>query len=284
VSGAADSGCTIKWHHGPRAEVRDLFELAEDSREQLDGYIDLGQVIVALDATGEIVGHLQLIPSSRDDVTEIKGLAVREGFRRRGVGRQLVERAVAECRGNQVGEVTVATAAADIDNLRFYQRCGFRPESVEQDAFTPAKGYPPHLSVDGIPVRDSIRFTIALEPRSAHTRLGRNDTNETRSRHMVTKGLIVRLEAKAGREDDLAAFLHGALPLVQEEPQTVAWFAVRSAASSSSFAIVDVFPDDEGRQAHLDGAVAAALVERANELLAESPAIEHVDVLAAKLP
>lgn len=92
---------------------------------------------------------------------------------------------------------------------------------------------------------------------------------------MVTAGLIVRLDAKAGREDDVAAFLRDALPLVQDEPQTVVWFAVKVGASS--FAIVDVFPDKDGRQAHLDGAVAAALLEKANGLLAEPPQIEHVD-------
>ena len=99
---------------------------------------------------------------------------------------------------------------------------------------------------------------------------------------MVTKGLIARLEAKAGKEDEVAAFLRDALPIVQGEQQTVAWLAFR--ASGSSFAIVDVFPDEPGRQAHLDGAVAAALIEAAGELLAASPEIEPVDVLAAKLP
>jgi quinol monooxygenase YgiN len=99
---------------------------------------------------------------------------------------------------------------------------------------------------------------------------------------MVTTGLIVRLEAKAGKEGDVAAFLRDALPLVPDEPQTVAWFAVK--VDGSSFAIVDIFPDDEGRQAHLDGAVAAALLQKANELLAKPPEIEHVEVLAAKLP
>jgi len=99
---------------------------------------------------------------------------------------------------------------------------------------------------------------------------------------MVTKGLIVRLEAKPGKEDEVATFLEGALPLVQAEPQTIAWFAVR--LGPAWFAIVDVFPDDAGRQAHLAGAVAAALTERAGDLLAEAPAIEQADVLAAKLP
>jgi len=98
---------------------------------------------------------------------------------------------------------------------------------------------------------------------------------------MVTTGLIVRLKAKAAKENEVAAFLRDALPLVQDEPQ-VDWYAVKVAASS--FAIVDVFPDTDGRQAHLDGAVAAALLEKANELLAEPPQIEHLDVLAAKLP
>jgi quinol monooxygenase YgiN len=99
---------------------------------------------------------------------------------------------------------------------------------------------------------------------------------------MITKGLIVRLEAKSGREETVAEFLRDALPLVEQEPQTTAWFALRIHASS--FAIVDAFPDESGRRAHLDGAVAAALEESAPELLAQPPLIEHIDVLAAKLP
>ncbi len=98
----------------------------------------------------------------------------------------------------------------------------------------------------------------------------------------ITKGLIVRLEAKAGRQEALAAFLQGALPLVQDEPGTVAWFAFQTGATS--FAIVDVFPDEDGRRAHLEGAVAAALEEQGPELLAQPPLIESVDVLATKLP
>jgi quinol monooxygenase YgiN len=99
---------------------------------------------------------------------------------------------------------------------------------------------------------------------------------------MVSKGLIVRLDAAAGKEEELASFLVAALALVDDEPQTVAWFALRTGASS--FAIVDAFPDEAGRQAHLDGAVAAGLAEKASELLARQPQIESADVLAAKLP
>jgi quinol monooxygenase YgiN len=98
---------------------------------------------------------------------------------------------------------------------------------------------------------------------------------------MVKSGLIVRLEAKAGKEDELSAFLRGALPLVEEEPWTVVWLGVQT--GPSSFAIVDAFPDEERRRAHLAGAVAAALNETADALLARPPEIERVDVLAAKL-
>jgi quinol monooxygenase YgiN len=93
--------------------------------------------------------------------------------------------------------------------------------------------------------------------------------------------LWVKLDAKPGKEGDLDAFLRSALPLVQEEPATVAWFALR--LGPSTFGIFDVFPDDAGRQAHLSGKVAEALMANAPELLATSPSIEKVDVLAAKL-
>src|SRR2546429_876205 len=99
---------------------------------------------------------------------------------------------------------------------------------------------------------------------------------------MVTTGLIVRLTAKDRKAEELASFLRSALPLVEDEPDTVAWFAV--AIGGSSYAIIDAFPDEQGRRAHLDGPVAAALFAKADELLEVQPGIEYVDVLAAKLP
>ena len=98
---------------------------------------------------------------------------------------------------------------------------------------------------------------------------------------LVTVGLHVRLEAKPGKAGALAAFLESARPLVDDEPATTAWFAVRF--GSSTFGIFDVFPDAAGRQAHLAGRVAEALFARAGELLAHAPTVEHGDVLAAKL-
>ena len=97
---------------------------------------------------------------------------------------------------------------------------------------------------------------------------------------MVKVGLFVKLEAKPGKESELAKFLEGALPLAQQEKTTPVWFAVRF--SSSTFAIFDAFPDESGRQAHLDGPIAAALMSRAGELLAKAPSIERYDVLAVK--
>ena len=99
---------------------------------------------------------------------------------------------------------------------------------------------------------------------------------------MVSVALFVRLEAKAGKEKEVEDFLRGGLPIVQEEPATTAWFGLR--LGPTTFGIFDAFPDEAGRQAHLAGPVAAALMARASELFAQPPAIEKLDVLAAKLP
>ena len=98
---------------------------------------------------------------------------------------------------------------------------------------------------------------------------------------MVTVALFVRLEAKPGKESEVENFLNGGLALVQEEPETTAWFAIRM--NHSTFGIFDAFPNEAGRQAHLTGKVRAALMANASELLAKPPSIEKVDVLAAKL-
>jgi quinol monooxygenase YgiN len=99
---------------------------------------------------------------------------------------------------------------------------------------------------------------------------------------MVKVALFVRLEAKPGKEKEVENFLLSGLPIVQAEPATTAWFGIR--LGPSTFGIFDAFPDEAGRQAHLSGQVAAALMAKADELLAKPPSIEKVDVLAAKLP
>jgi len=99
---------------------------------------------------------------------------------------------------------------------------------------------------------------------------------------MVTVGLLVRLEARPGKEADVERFLEGGLAIVNEEPETTAWFAIR--LGPSTYGIFDVFPTDAGRQAHLQGRVAAALMAQADDLLSEAPDIAPIDVLASKLP
>ena len=99
---------------------------------------------------------------------------------------------------------------------------------------------------------------------------------------MVKVALFVRLEAKPGKEKEVENFLVSGLPIVNEEPDTTAWFGIR--LGPSTFGIFDAFPDEAGRQAHLSGKVAAALMEKAGELFSEPPSIENVDVLAGKLP
>ncbi len=99
---------------------------------------------------------------------------------------------------------------------------------------------------------------------------------------MLTVGLWVRLEAKPGREEELAGFLRSARDLVDAELLTAVWFAVR--LGPTTFGIFDAFEREDGRDAHLDGRIAAALKHKAGDLLAAPPAIEPLDVLAEKLP
>jgi GNAT superfamily N-acetyltransferase len=147
----------IETYDGPRENLRSLFELADDSAAELDSYIDAGRVLVAV-SDGEIIGHLQLTGTGEPRRAEIKNMAVREDRQGQGVGRLLIQAAIdlATTGAGAVTTILVATAAADIGNLRFYQRQGFRMRSVERDAFTPATGYPAGLLIDGIELRDRL--------------------------------------------------------------------------------------------------------------------------------
>ncbi|MGZ4591545.1 MAG: putative quinol monooxygenase [Actinomycetes bacterium] len=99
---------------------------------------------------------------------------------------------------------------------------------------------------------------------------------------MGSLGLLARLEARPGREDDVDTLLRGALALAQAEPGTQTWFAWRM--GPSTFGIFDTFEDEDGRQAHLNGEIAKALMAKADELLAQPPSIDPIDILAEKLP
>ena len=99
---------------------------------------------------------------------------------------------------------------------------------------------------------------------------------------MIKVALYVRLEAKPGKEKEVEEFLRGGLLIVREEPDTIAWFAIK--LGPSTYGIFDAFPHEKGRDAHLAGRVAAALMAKAPDLLAKTPVIEKVDILASKLP
>jgi quinol monooxygenase YgiN len=99
---------------------------------------------------------------------------------------------------------------------------------------------------------------------------------------MLTKSLFVRLEAKPGKENEVAAFLKQGLDLANQEASTATWFALR--LSQTTFAIFDAFRDEQGRQTHLNGPIAQALMATAPQLLASAPVIEPMEVLGAKLP
>ena len=148
------AGVRIGVYAGPREALRPLFAMAEDSPAQLDSYLGAGRVLVARSG-GEVVGHLQLVDGDRGSV-EIRNMAVREAWQGRGIGARLVRAAIDLAASEAVSTVLVATAAADVGNLRFYQRQGFRMRSIERDAFTPATGYPRDVVIDGIRLRDRV--------------------------------------------------------------------------------------------------------------------------------
>jgi quinol monooxygenase YgiN len=107
-------------------------------------------------------------------------------------------------------------------------------------------------------------------------------TTQRQESAVIKNALFVRLEAKPGKEKDLAQFLHTGLDLARQEGTTPVWFALQ--LGPSTFGIFDAFADEAGRQAHLNGPIAQALGANAPNLLAQPPSIERIDVLGTKLP
>jgi quinol monooxygenase YgiN len=99
---------------------------------------------------------------------------------------------------------------------------------------------------------------------------------------MYTVALFARLEAKAGKEKEVAKFLEAGLAMANQETTTPVWFALR--LGPTTFGIFDAFTDESGRQAHLNGPIAKALMAQAPELFSKPPSIEKIEILGAKLP
>ncbi len=160
ADGPDHAGVRVAPYTGSRSELRALFEEAEDSAPELDAYIEAGEVLAA-SVNGRPIGHLQLTELGAA-AAEIKNMAVAAAHRGRGIGHQLIDAAVDLARARGHSTLTVATAAADVGNLRFYQLAGFRLRRIERDAFTPADGYPDELRIDGIPLRDRVWLDLDL--------------------------------------------------------------------------------------------------------------------------
>lgn len=97
---------------------------------------------------------------------------------------------------------------------------------------------------------------------------------------MKKLGLLLTLKAKSGKEQEVSDFIKGALSLAQEEQKTLSWYAFK--IDASTFGIFDTFENEEGRNAHLNGNIAKALMEKASELLSDEPKIQKIEILAAK--
>jgi ribosomal protein S18 acetylase RimI-like enzyme len=149
----------IEVYGGDRAVLLPLFALADDSPAQVASYIDSGDVLIARDGEA-IAGHAQIL--GNPDGFELKSIAVAEDRQDAGIGHALIEAVIAHCRASAGTTLTVSTATADIGNLRFYQRLGFRMTRIARDAFGPATGYPEGLMIDGIPLRDQVFLELDL--------------------------------------------------------------------------------------------------------------------------
>jgi ribosomal protein S18 acetylase RimI-like enzyme len=150
----------IKIYDGSRTALLPLFAEADDSEAQIAGYMNLGDVFVAFDGQTPI-GHAQVIETTEAGVFELKSLAVEERRRSQGIGALLVRAAMTHCRDHNAHTLVVATAAASIPALKFYQRQGFRISRVVRDFYSPERGYRP-LELDGIPLRDEVILDMSL--------------------------------------------------------------------------------------------------------------------------
>ena len=151
----------IEAFSGDRAELADLFTLADDSPAAIAAYRDLGTLLVARDNMAAI-GLALVIANRARGLAELKALAIDPRRQRTGLGRRLVDAAVTTARQQGVAILQVSTASADIGNLRFYQRVGFRMARIVRDAFTPMAGYPEDTTLNGIPLCDQVIFDRAL--------------------------------------------------------------------------------------------------------------------------
>ena len=150
----------IRLYTGPRDALAHLFSEADDSQEQINLYRDLGDVLVAVECD-LLLGHAQLVETGETDTFEVKSLAVLEDYRSQGIGAALLAAAADHCRRRGAKRLVLATAAASIPALQFYQRQGFRISHVIRDFYSVERGYRP-TELNGIPLRDEVILDLSL--------------------------------------------------------------------------------------------------------------------------
>jgi RimJ/RimL family protein N-acetyltransferase len=149
-----------------RESALPALQLADDSRPALLSYYQRGSLYALFGAGAEpvVTGHVLLAPGEAQDSVELLNLAVVKSERQRGHGSAMLRELLARLARRGVRQVRLATATADSSVLHFYQRLGFRFRSIERDAFTQARGYPPNLSVRGVPVLDRVWLDREIDP------------------------------------------------------------------------------------------------------------------------
>ena len=157
----AVKGLRIEPFAGDRDDLVELFALADDSPAAVAAYRDSGTLLVAREGAA-VLGLALVVTGPQGCFAELKVLAVAEDRQGTGLGTRLVEAAVETARRAGAALLEVSTASADIGNLRFYQRVGFRMARIVRDAFTRETGYPDGLLIDGIPLRDQVTFDRVL--------------------------------------------------------------------------------------------------------------------------
>jgi ribosomal protein S18 acetylase RimI-like enzyme len=150
----------VEAFEGARQELDWLFAEADDSESEIAQYRDRGDLLVAREG-GAVVGEALVVETEEPGVFELKSLAVAEHCRSRGIGTALVRASVSHCRAAGASVLLVATAAASIGALQFYQRQGFRFRRIIRDFYVADRGYRP-LGLNGIPLRDEIILDLNI--------------------------------------------------------------------------------------------------------------------------
>jgi ribosomal protein S18 acetylase RimI-like enzyme len=146
---------------GARAGLLDLLLLADGSEQQVNAYVDRGDLYV-YSIEGAAVGVILAIALA--DAVELKAVAVHTSHQSRGIGTRMLADVLADLRSKGCKRAIVGTASSGTEQLAYYQKAGFRFHVVERDFFTAARGYPHQLIENGIWVRDMVWMDMTLEP------------------------------------------------------------------------------------------------------------------------